>query len=243
MKKKIKDILFQLFLKTSPPLSTWIYDFTRKYIYKDPRAEFFQSIVNMSRIDGDTLEFGVYRGTSFAWLWKFLSSTHTPRLIGFDSFRGLPSSEGGIMVEGAYSDTDIMYVQRLMFNIGADTTRYELIQGLFQHTLNVHTKEDRGITTASIVHIDCDLYESTVLVLDWITDLCVPGTIIILDNWFSFRYTSDINQGERKAFNDWELRDQFEPLLAKHNVTQAFVMKAPSDFEALKIPRREVVIV
>ncbi|MCG2718374.1 MAG: methyltransferase, partial [Nanoarchaeota archaeon] len=47
----------------------------------------------------------------------------------------------------------------------------------------------------------CDLYESTVLVLDFITEYIQDGTIIIFDDWFSFR--GNPNRGEQKAFKEW----------------------------------------
>ena len=52
-----------------------------------------------------------------------------------------------------------------------------------------------------IAHIDVDLYSSTVKVLEFITPLLVPGSVILFDDWYCFPASSDM--GERKAFNEF----------------------------------------
>jgi hypothetical protein len=49
--------------------------------------------------------------------------------------------------------------------------------------------------------VDCDLYESTVAVLDFITDYLQDGSILIFDAWFCFR--ANPNRGEHRAFQEW----------------------------------------
>lgn len=56
---------------------------------------------------------------------------------------------------------------------------------------------------AALINIDCDLYISTKLVLNFITTLICEGTIIIFDDWYSFR--RDSNLGAQKAFAEWKL--------------------------------------
>ena len=55
----------------------------------------------------------------------------------------------------------------------------------FNHKLN----------QASLIHIDCDLYDSTVSVLDFIYYLIVPGTIIVFGDW----YIHDRQEGPEAA--------------------------------------------
>ena len=49
--------------------------------------------------------------------------------------------------------------------------------------------------------IDCDLYESTVPVLDFITDIVGQGTIIIFDDWYRFKGSTE--HGEQRACKEW----------------------------------------
>ena len=49
--------------------------------------------------------------------------------------------------------------------------------------------------------IDCDLYESTVPVLDFITPYLAVGTVIVFDDWRCFRNHPDF--GEQRACREW----------------------------------------
>ena len=57
------------------------------------------------------------------------------------------------------------------------------------------------IKKAALIWVDCDLYESTVPVLNFITDYVQDGTIIVFDDWFSFK--GNLNMGEQRAFREW----------------------------------------
>ena len=65
--------------------------------------------------------------------------------------------------------------------------RVKIIPGWYSEVLNENTKKKLQIKKAAIVYVDCDLYESTVPVLDFITDYPVDGSILIFDDWNSFR--------------------------------------------------------
>lgn len=53
----------------------------------------------------------------------------------------------------------------------------------------------------SIFHIDCDLYESTVVVLEFIRPLLQDGSVLVFDDWFYYR--GHPQRGERGAFAEW----------------------------------------
>ena len=63
--------------------------------------------------------------------------------------------------------------------------------------------------------------------LGFIEDVIGPGTVLIFDDWYSFRNDGgDIEQlRERQAFNEWHLRDRFDPLVDAVNISKAFVMR------------------
>jgi O-methyltransferase len=54
---------------------------------------------------------------------------------------------------------------------------------------------------AAIVWLDADLYSSTVPVLNFITPLVQDGTVLVFDDWFSFRGSPF--KGVQKAFYEW----------------------------------------
>jgi hypothetical protein len=48
------------------------------------------------------------------------------------------------------------------------------------------------------VHIDCDLYESTKVVLEGVAPILQEGTLLLFDEWFS--YKGNPARGEARAF-------------------------------------------
>jgi hypothetical protein len=51
------------------------------------------------------------------------------------------------------------------------------------------------------VTVDCDLYESAKVVLDFMTPLLTAGSVLVFDDWFSFR--GDPAFGEQRACAEW----------------------------------------
>lgn len=187
------------------------------------------SFLAWNQIGGDYLEFGVYQGGSFAEayrsVWRSRRSVrqfidaaeietwyrYRPRFIAFDSFSGLPGGAGERHAdygEGAYSCTEAMFLDNIRDN-GVDLNDVVTVPGFYDQTLNTETKQRLGLKRASLVLIDCDLYESTVPVLEFITDLVGQGTIIIFDDWY--RYKGRPDKGEQRACREWlEKNPQFE---------------------------------
>ena len=84
---------------------------------------------------------------------------------------------------------------------GRGLERTHLVEGYFEHSLNDELKARLRPRRIAIALIDCDLYESTVLVLNFIEDLIVEGTILLFDDWNCFH--ADGERGQRKAFADF----------------------------------------
>jgi O-methyltransferase len=162
------------------------------------------SFVTWNQVEGDYLEFGVYRGDSFAVAYHALQRqrrSHAsrgdnspeyqrwkqtrPRFFAFDSFEGLP--EGSATRHVDYAPVDLKDVV--------------VVPGFYDRTLNAQMKEQHGLRRAAMVMIDCDLYESTVPVLEFLTDLVGQGTILIFHDWFRFRGSP--KHGEQRACREW----------------------------------------
>lgn len=155
-----------------------------------------------NKIIGDYAEFGVFRGHTSIEAWK-ASIRHgmsDTRFWLFDSFQGLPevtgADAGGPFITSEFSFGRADYESNLS-SFGVDMTRTEIVEGFFDATL-ARTETDRQF---AVVWIDCDLYESTVPVLDWLTDKLVDGAVICFDDWFTFRGRPD--KGEQKATSEW----------------------------------------
>jgi hypothetical protein len=132
------------------------------------------------------------------------------QFYGFDSFAGLPPVRGRDQTqddefyEGQYACSKEKVVANLNAK-GVDWSRTHLVEGYFEHSLNDELKAQLRQRRIAIALIDCDLYASTVRVLNFIDDTIVDGTILLFDDWNCFN--ADDGRGERKAFADFLKRN------------------------------------
>jgi hypothetical protein len=177
--------------------------------------------INYELVPGDICEFGVYTGRSLALLSyhnsmyfeneNTINKANIPdrKCYGFDSWDGLPEDNDNHprWVKGLFSKNH-SYHPTIKNN--AVVTTKEVINffkelGLPSPNLIQceYTKLHLPTTIHQIalVHIDCDLYESTKNVLNLIKHKLVEGTIIMFDDWFN--YKANPNKGEQKAFNEF----------------------------------------
>lgn len=157
------------------------------------------------RLRGDYLEFGVFQGAMFTHAFhKAHDLIPSMRFFAFDSFQGLPELSqvdlGGEFSEGQFCCSSEDFVRNLRL-ARVDMARVIIREGWFDDSLTDEFKAANNLTTASIVYLDCDLYESTLPVVRFLTDIVKQGTILLVDDWFHFR--ADPNRGVRKAVDEW----------------------------------------
>jgi O-methyltransferase len=155
---------------------------------------------------GDYLEFGVFHGASLTCMHRALKGLNLDRvrLFGFDSFEGLPV---GIGTEydflpwkpGQYRADYDFTVEKLR-RAGVDWARTFLIKGWFSEVLNDALVAHYGISKASIIMIDCDLYSSSKQALDFCAPLIRDRALIFFDDWSDGAKT---NHGEKRAFDEF----------------------------------------
>ena len=156
---------------------------------------------------GDYLEFGVCHGSSMACMHhalKDLGCDHI-RLFGFDSFEGMPDAadteDDGSWYAGQFK-SDYKFTKEFLTQQGVQWNRVFLIKGWFTETLNPQLIEQHSITKASVIMIDCDLYSSTKLALDFCAPLIQERAIIFFDDWNS-NNLAEKNLGEKRAFDEF----------------------------------------
>lgn len=197
-----------------------------------PSEQLFSDVAKFivfNQIPGDYLEFGVYDGSGFARAYHYLCAqwksylSHARqyehdwdesffarmRFFAFDSFEGLPGSTRRdtpvhFAKRGTYAASQENFVSNIQKK-GVDISKVVVIPGWFEVTLTEETKREYNLRQASVIFIDCDLYESTVSVLDFVTTLIQDGTVIIFDDFF--RYKGHPDKGIRKAFKEWLARN------------------------------------
>ncbi len=158
------------------------------------------AFIKGQRLEGDYLEFGVWKGKTImtAYLMAEMEGIKI-KFIGFDSFQGLPHSEGPYY-KGEFKCT----VEELKENLRvANIEGIEIVEGWFEDTL-----KDRPIGKVAAAFIDCDLYSSAKEALDYITPGIQDGTVIMFDEWFAHRANPEM--GEHKAFDEWIKKNNFK---------------------------------
>jgi O-methyltransferase len=126
-----------------------------------------------------------------------------PRFFAFDSFAGLPDSPGEVHEDwagGAFACSEAKFKHKLV-RAGVNMNDVVIVPGFYDRSLNQEAKEKHSLRKIALAMIDCDLYESTVPVLNFLTDLIGQGTILIFDDWF--RYQASPKCGEQRACREW----------------------------------------
>lgn len=150
------------------------------------------------------LEFGVYEGRSIsilASIWK------DKTIYGFDSFYGLPE-EWKIQPDKTHSIGH--YSAHGELPIVPDNVH--LFVGMFKYSIPEWKQIHKG--PISIIHIDCDIYSSTITILEELNNQIEPGTVIFFDElWPNLRefssppepseFYSEWEQHEWKALIEW----------------------------------------
>ena len=220
-KELLKDLFKRFFgvpFRDSRPFSIA----QRAFLYH-PRQQMLKTatdFISAHGIEGDYLEFGVYEGTTFQSAYHIADRAGLNKMhfIAFDSFEGLPRPEsidvdpGQPFEEGAYSCSEEEFKEKMKEG-GVDASRVKIVKGWFDTSLTPEKRNE--IKKAAIIWIDCDLYLSTVPVLEFITPLLQDGTVIVFDDWFCYR--ADPDKGEQRACREWLAKNPQIKLVEYHN--------------------------
>ena len=129
-------------------------------------------------------EFGVYSGNSLNLL---AALRPTQRFDGFDSFRGLPEEWTGYRAFDFDRQGKLPDVR--------DNVRLHV--GLFDATLPAFVQSAGPV---AFLHVDCDLYTSTVSIFSHLGPKLLPGSVIVFDEYFGY---PGFEHHERKAFAEF----------------------------------------
>ncbi|OGB99436.1 hypothetical protein A2V82_12120 [candidate division KSB1 bacterium RBG_16_48_16] len=165
-------------------LARWVANQDRKTILNDfysskrdysKRYQLYQHIVdklNLKNEAFDYLEFGVSGGHSFKW-WSSECTHNESKFFGFDTFEGLPENWGIYNKGNMAADIPII-----------DDSRVEFAKGLFQDTvpdfLSTHNMENGK---RKIIHLDADLFTSTLFALTSLAPYLRKGDILLFDEF------------------------------------------------------------
>jgi hypothetical protein len=148
------------------------------------------------------LEFGVFKGYTMSQ-WSVLLKNPESRFVGFDSFEGLPEDWAADYPKGTFT------VHGTIPEIS--DKRVTLVKGWFDNTVPTYEFIERDHL---VVHLDADLYSSTILVLRALKSRINIGTTLIFGDFQHFDH-------ERRAFDEF-LREtgwRFESTVADYSLS------------------------
>lgn len=150
-------------------------DFYSPHRDHSKRYKLYQHIIDTQNLKNeafDYVEFGVCQGHSIRW-WVGNCINSDSRFYGFDTFEGLPE-DWGVYNKGDMSAN----IPRI------DDTRVEFVKGLFQDTLqNFLATHNLRNGKRKIIHLDADLFSSTLYALTSLAPYMSKGDILIFDEF------------------------------------------------------------
>lgn len=171
------------------------------------RYELYEDLIKQEKLENialDYVELGVSKGLSFKW-WLAHNSNPESRFYGFDTFEGLPEKWGtfdkGSMAAGFPDVTDL---------------RHEFVKGLFQDTLPGFLRNGKiSGPKRKVIHLDADLFSSTLFALTTLHPFIQKGDILIFDEF-------NVPTHEFQAFMDYvdSYYVKYEVLAAVNNYFQ-----------------------
>jgi len=176
-------------------------------------------------LEGGIAECGVWRGRTFVAMALYLRQKSIPKTIfGFDSFQGFDASvETDISLGGAnvnvkklrgFDDTSFALVQRKAGAFHLKNFRIE--PGFFEESLRRWEGEK-----FCFVHLDCDLYESYSVCLDFFYPRMVSGGIILFDE-----YNDPAWPGANRAVDEFlRAKPERPQSITRDNFEKWFVVK------------------
>lgn len=175
------------FLYNFSMLSSWVNKMSRSTTNSDfytpfreytKRVHLHESVISSQDLAAKPihyLEFGVAGGTSFTW-WVKANQHPDSRFFGFDTFEGLPE-DWHFFKKGAFS-FDIPFLE---------DERGTFIKGLFQDTLYTFLDNYRKTLDSPevvrVLHMDADLYSSTLFALTMMAPFLRKGDIVLFDEF------------------------------------------------------------
>ena len=169
--------------------------YSRTYTATTPMecAEIYNAVAAADKIPGDLAEAGVFLGGTARLILS--GSSPAKRLHLFDTFEGLPSSEGQFEA-GEWSGAIDVVKQ----NLADHLSRLDFHRGYFPDSA-------AGLEHLrfSFVHLDLDLYQSTISALEWFWPRMNPGAVLLSHDF-------PLSDGVVKAFNEF-FAGRTEPFL------------------------------
>lgn len=209
---------------------------TREHYERQERGEFLRRawcMLAFNGINGDYAEFGCASATTFGLSYAAMNFARSPRhLWAFDSFQGLPSPNGDRDDHPEWTLGNMAFSLRAFDKAckeqGITRVSYTTVPGYYDDTIAPGATGYTGPLPSDIAlaYVDCDLYSSTVTVLEFLRCRLKHGMVIALDDYFC--YSNKAVAGERAALMEFESTDNrfsFSPYQAFGCAGMSFIVE------------------
>lgn len=165
--------------------------------------------LNINRpIPGYYFEFGSFGAQTMRMAWDSFHHLFDLTYVAFDSFAGLPEiaaiDKQEIWKAGKLKVEEDNF-RKIVESNGMPKEKLTTVKGFYDQVLTEELKKKFLPRKAAVIYIDCDLYVSTVPVLNFIKDFLQRGTVIVFDDWNCF--CGDPSKGERLAFQEFRQKN------------------------------------
>lgn len=203
MKKIVKKILYRFGYDVKPLHRYGLsigYPEIKRFLYF---RRMYEQIVD---IEGDIVECGIGGGQSFIFLAFLVKEEMEKRkLWGFDSFEGFPdTSENDKSIRDpkrGQNKTNVLDFYKLLFNMELSeeflSSQLSIVRGFFSESLKNYTGN-----RIALLHIDVDLYESYLAVLEELYPKVTNGGIILFDEYIN-SFENIKFPGAKKAIDEY----------------------------------------
>jgi O-methyltransferase len=172
--------------------------------------------------NGYYFEFGCYKGRTMRFCWRHTRHNFNFTYVAFDSFEGLPEPDP-VDAHPGWKAGDFSMGEQAFVDIvvgaGMPRPRLQTVKGFYDRSLTPELQRQLLPRRASIVYIDCDLYESTVPVLKFLPPFLQLGTVVAFDDWTC--YFNSPARGQRRAWREFREANpelNFEPFVSSHHL-------------------------
>ena len=176
-------------------------------------------------VPGCVVECGVWRGGMSGAMATLLGPRR--RYFLYDSFEGLPPAQAidGLAAQAWQADrrgasyhdncrAEQASAEEAMRSAGATDCRF--VKGWFQETVPHFDRAQK----IAVLRLDGDWYASTMVCMEHLFDLVVPGGVVIFDDYYAW-------DGCSRAVHDFMSRRQLSERIQQWGEHVAFVVKRP----------------
>jgi O-methyltransferase len=152
---------------------------------RTPEINLMHHIIHLTKnVEGDIAEFGVWKGGMAMWIKNLLNYYNlNKKLWLFDTFNSFPKSDINNKDSNIHPITEFLFDQQ--YNVFDNFKKFNLLDnninfiiGKFQDTIP-HTL----IPKLSILRLDCDYYEPTMLILENYYNCISKNGCVIIDDY------------------------------------------------------------